>query len=64
VPIERATWGSFEPPFEMAVGVPLPPIETTVGSYRYFKWRQELNRRFKRRFEAISTHVQSDYLFS
>jgi hypothetical protein len=41
----------------MAVGVPLPPIETAVGSYRHFKLRQEPN------LEATSANVESDYFF-
>jgi hypothetical protein len=41
----------------MAVGVPLQPIETAVGSYRHFKRRQVPN------LEAISANVESDYLF-
>jgi hypothetical protein len=43
VPVERATLGSFQPPFEMVVRVPLPPIEMVVGSYRHFKRQQESN---------------------
>jgi hypothetical protein len=42
----------------------LPLVETATGPYYCSKRRQESNRRSKRRFEAISTNVESDYLFS
>jgi hypothetical protein len=45
-------------------GRSLLPVEMVLGYYRHFKRQQESNRRFKRWFKAISTNVQSDYLFS
>jgi hypothetical protein len=37
---QQAMWGTFQPPFEVAVGVPLPPFNG--GCHR-----------FKRRFVAV-----------
>jgi hypothetical protein len=53
-----------QPPFQAAAGFDLPPFEAAVGAYCLLKRRQGTNRHFKRRFVAISAHVESDYLFS